>query len=200
MAGIKRGRARKSIEQLKIEGKYRADRHGPETQDYGPTNPPVRPRSLTGEAKKLWDSITPRLVEVGIATDLDTQTLASMCEWWAEYRAAVEERQEELKGLRDLAKAILQLSREIAEHGATDATLLVLDRSVESIGLAIADGGSRAKRRIERMKAAYQMFSTIAARFGMTPTDRRAMRDVQSSVEKDDPITLFLKQRQDLVG
>lgn len=199
MAGIKRGRARKSIEQLKLEGKYREDRHGAETQDVG-GNPPVRPKGLAGEAKKLWDAITPRLVEVGIATDLDTQTLSSMCEWWAEYRAAADEQRAEQQGLVALAKAIQRLAKEVAQHRAGDDTLLAMQNAMDAITTSVVDGGMRAKRRIERMKSAYQMFAVIAARFGMTPTDRRAMRDVQTSAEKDDPITLFLKQRQDLAG
>lgn len=190
MVQTRRGRARKSVEELKLAGQYRADRHA-DTSPL-PKGKPIKPAYLTGEASALWDFITPRLEELEIATDLDSQTLASMCEWWAEFRDASRGRAEYEEGLKLLAREINRLSTHAFAHGVTSD---LLDRLGCTIGDMVEQRSKQDVRRVNRMKSAYAEFSRIAARFGMTPVDRRAMRDVTTET-RDDPFSAFLKERQ----
>lgn len=41
---------------------------------------------LEGEAQAAWDHLSPRLIELGLATELDSHELVAMCHWWGEYR------------------------------------------------------------------------------------------------------------------
>lgn len=81
-------RPRKPVEQHIIDGTYRKDRHGPAPQpdpDGGDDlGPPVKPRSLTGEAGKIWDQLARQLT--GVLRARDTLLLVEMCRWWAELK------------------------------------------------------------------------------------------------------------------
>jgi phage terminase small subunit len=88
MVNGKRGRTRKTTEQIKRDNKnYQPDRHG-----YGaiqaPAKPPRKPSYLTKnkEANALWLKYVPQLIEMGHVTELDVPQLTAMCEWWARYR------------------------------------------------------------------------------------------------------------------
>lgn len=82
-----RGRPRKPVEQLKREGRFRKDRHGDRSEPVI-DDVPTRPKTLTGEAKALWDEVVPALIKAGVARATDAPLLVSMCELWALYRAA----------------------------------------------------------------------------------------------------------------
>lgn len=84
---------------------------------------------LEGWAEEFWNHNVPRLVEVGLATELDSHELCAMCEWWAEYR-----KWQEMRGTEEVP---------INDY-----------------------------RRMTGMAASYKQFRTIAAKFGLTPTDR----------------------------
>lgn len=192
-----RGRARKSVEQRKLEGTFRIDRHG--GNNIEPIGEPVKPKNLKGSASDLWDEITPELVRLGIATSVDSSSLATLCEWWREYRDAADSRDEQEKGLAKVATSISALATAIetaGNHETAKKALQVLSDLRDIIG----DAAALNKSRVQRMKAAYAEFSRIAARFGLTPMDRRAMRDVDPSNKGDDPITKFLKSRENLVS
>lgn len=194
MVGTKggRGRPRKSVEQLKLEGKFRADRHGGNGVE--PKGKPIKPDNLEGEASRFWDAVTPELVELGIATEVDSAALASLCEWWGEYRDACDEKIEHERGLQALAEAVNKLSGALLVLDAEAAGELA-ERVLEEIGHELVNTASRKRSRLARMKTAHAEFTKLAARFGMTPMDRRAMRDVNNGNVPDDPITQFLKKR-----
>lgn len=194
MAGIKggRGRPRKSVEQLKLEGQFRADRHGGNGLE--PKGKPIKPDNLDEEASRFWDAVTPELVELGIATEVDSSALSSLCEWWGEYRSACDERIEQERGLQALAESINKLSGTLLAIDAEVAGELA-ERVLEEIGHELVNTASRKRSRLARMKAAHAEFTKLAARFGLTPMDRRAMRDVNSGNVPDDPIAQFLKRR-----
>ncbi len=82
---MKRGSKPKPKEAHILAGTFRADRHDGEPVAEGV---PVRPPDMKGEAKALWDSITPQLVANGTAKNLDTSALVACCELWGLYRAA----------------------------------------------------------------------------------------------------------------
>lgn len=83
----------KSIEQHKMEGTYRADRHGdgvallvagrPELEDL--RDPPAH---LPKEAKGFWQSTILKLVDVGIADKVDIPALEQLATQYARIRFA----------------------------------------------------------------------------------------------------------------
>ena len=46
---------------------------------------PTPPKHLKGEALKLWNSITPWLIAMGVAKAIDSGELGRLCQWWARY-------------------------------------------------------------------------------------------------------------------
>ena len=57
-----------------------------------PKGKPKRPRGLSTIEAKHWNYNIPKLVELGIATDLDQNALESMVRWWGLYSEAMEAR------------------------------------------------------------------------------------------------------------
>lgn len=197
MAGFKRGRPAKSVEQRKLEGTYRADRHGPAVHPVG--GKPIKPAYLKGVASETWDDLEPRLLETGIVSDLDSKTFAAMCEFYALYREAAVEHEQQIAGLAEIAQAINRLAGAVAISTGGDLYPLAERISEDIAVLTLAIGSNAKRKRLDNMKAAYAQFSQIAARFGLTPVDRRAMRDVSTEKTEDDPMTRFLNRRLNLV-
>ena len=44
------------------------------------------PSGLSPMAQQHWQSVVPQLVEMGVAKEIDTEALATMCESWSRYR------------------------------------------------------------------------------------------------------------------
>src|SRR5437899_2879596 len=80
---------RKSADELKLSGQFRADRHADRLHVPKMPGTPAKPRGLDKEAGKLWDSIVPQLVAKGYVAEIDQYLLQSMCELWGLYRVAV---------------------------------------------------------------------------------------------------------------
>ena len=76
----------KSIEDLRMFGGYRADRHSKRETVYQSEDFPRAMKRLDGEALALWDRIVPQLIETETVSDLDSPELTALCEWWACYR------------------------------------------------------------------------------------------------------------------
>jgi phage terminase small subunit len=188
MANNKRGRRAKSPEHLRLQGTYRDDRHADRT-DLTLDGQPVRPDHLTGEAAALWDSCVPYLSDKGFVCAVDSQALTAMCEWWAEYRRAADERTDTEQGLHDLAEAV----RELADRCIIQDVSEIAYRVINDIGSAIEGRSMQQKRRVDRMAKSWREFLSIAGRFGLTPIDRQGIKATNQS--SDDPFTLFLRNR-----
>ena len=80
------GRPRKPTSHLKLHGNYRADRHGDRADEPQPKGAPEMPSHLKGDARLLWCKVVPQLVGAGMAKSIDAYSLASMCEWYRQYR------------------------------------------------------------------------------------------------------------------
>lgn len=191
MANNKRGRRAKSPEMLKLNGTYREDRHG-DRADLQVGGEPKRPTHLKGEARKLWNTVVPVLVEQGYASELDSQSLTAMCEWWAEYRSAADEQVEDAKGLADLAEAIRQLA---AACGDQDVSKVVYQLSFD-IAKAMEGRSMQRKRRMECMSKAWREFFSIASRFGLTALDRQGIK-AGGGPKADDPFVALIKAREE---
>lgn len=74
-----KGRARKPDEQHILAGTFRADRHGDPSTSIVAEGLPVRPRNLQGAARKVWDAVVPKIIEMGTAKEIDSDSLATYC-------------------------------------------------------------------------------------------------------------------------
>ena len=81
-----RGPAPKTVEQLKLSGSYREDRHGDRGTPPQPGGQPFAPFKLSEEAAQLWDVVVPKLTALGVATALDSFELAAMAEHYGSWR------------------------------------------------------------------------------------------------------------------
>ena len=84
----KRGPKPTPSEQLKRQGRYRADRRKDEPEP--PTGNAAMPEWVGEHAQKHWEAIAPWLKESGLLTVLDTVALGLMCDAMAEYLEAGE--------------------------------------------------------------------------------------------------------------
>jgi P27 family predicted phage terminase small subunit len=82
-----KGRPRKPITNLILEGNFRPSRHGDLSATWQPDGEPIKPDWLTGDGAKLWDALVPQLAARGVATQIDEAELAAACNWWSLYRA-----------------------------------------------------------------------------------------------------------------
>ena len=83
------GQLPKTVNELKITGQYRKDRHGDRGNAELTPGQPGMPRWLTDRAAKdMWYRLAPSLYKSRIATQEDAYALASLCEWWSEWRKA----------------------------------------------------------------------------------------------------------------
>lgn len=70
----------------KEQGKIYSSRYGDREHEPEPDGEPVMPDWLVGAAREHWEDVVPQLVLLGVATSLDTSSLAMMCESWQEWR------------------------------------------------------------------------------------------------------------------
>ncbi len=97
---------------------------------------------LDGVALDCWNYITPRLIQLGLATELDSYELCAMCEWWGKYR------------------------------------------------FHMAQGDDY--RNHNMAVASYKQFRVIAAKFGLTPTDRVGLQGAKPT--GDDELEMLMAQ------
>jgi len=71
---------------LKLRGSWRGKKRGPGLQ--GDQKRPARPIWLTGEGRKEWERVAPKLFENGLLTELDRVPLALYCQAYADYLEA----------------------------------------------------------------------------------------------------------------
>lgn len=77
---------RKTTEDLRLHGNYRADRHANRERVPQTGVDPKPMAKLTGEALKFWKQIVPELIELKAVSSLDSAELTALSEWWGEYR------------------------------------------------------------------------------------------------------------------
>lgn len=80
------GRPRKPTGMHKVDGTFRADRHG-ERADAGHDffQVPTKPKDLKGEGAKLWKLVVDNLAASRSTSKLDTASLHAMCKFWNRY-------------------------------------------------------------------------------------------------------------------
>jgi P27 family predicted phage terminase small subunit len=88
MGGFGSGRPGMSVEQHKLHGTYRKDRHGKPSKVV-PTDatafPP--PKWLTKEARSFWRQNAPELCRLGLLDGLSQTMFMALCETWSHWRA-----------------------------------------------------------------------------------------------------------------
>lgn len=71
---------------LKINGGLRKGRHDDRDREPQPAGDAIQFVELEGEALRAWEFLAPRLIAMGLATEVDSLEVCAMCEWWGEYR------------------------------------------------------------------------------------------------------------------
>lgn len=99
-------RAKVPVEQRLLEGTYKPSRHGPIPTASGPGCVPEKPKSLKGEAARLWKDLLallkPRL------QPSDGLMLASLCRWQARMDALQAKLDEIEPGTVEFGRVIVQ--------------------------------------------------------------------------------------------
>jgi len=125
------GRPRKPTELLKLEGGYRADRHGERKMEPQPTGTPQKPDNLSEDASRHWDEIAPGLIETGVATVADGPALVRLCQFWAECCEAERAEPHDRKRLLRMAAAHKEWLVLAVKFGLTP-----VDRAKIGVGLS----------------------------------------------------------------
>ena len=132
------------------------------------------PSRLSPDAKKIWREIAPSLKRLGLLTNLDVSELAKFCEMEAMYR-------------REIAWVV--------EHGSH---MPIRGRSIyNNEGKKVAEGNIirliKTPAFVSAMATADRA-SRIAAKFGMTPSDRTALK-VTGKETTESAMEEYLKRR-----
>ncbi len=136
---------------------------------------PSRPEWLSPEAKREWNRVTKELDALGLLAKVDRALLASYCECWGTYVAAV----------RALRAKRLAAERAAAEAGeqSDPGSWLTFTTQKGYVGQAPEIG---------IMKAMTEKMQQLSARFGFTPADRSKM--AMPEVQQEDPLAAFLSR------
>jgi phage terminase small subunit len=80
------GKRKKPTQLLKLEqGKVYASRYGDRDHEPQPDGVPIQPAELGEHGQEQWNRLVPRLIRLGVATDLDSDALYAMCQEWDRY-------------------------------------------------------------------------------------------------------------------
>lgn len=71
---------------LRLHGGLRPERHADRDREPQPEGCAQQVCALEGAALDCWEYVVPRLIQLGLATELDSHELVAMCEWWGKYR------------------------------------------------------------------------------------------------------------------
>lgn len=178
-----RGRLPKHPDQLKMEGQWRAGRHG--IQRPKGKGKPRMPKLLTGEARSFWKKYSGLLDEV--ATDWDSASLTLLSEMYAEFMDATKQRDTMI----DVAEALTKVLNDMLLVVPNDE---VYEKIAESLDVFAGFVKKNCRFRHERIISTYRCFLAMAKEFGLTPAARRALPEATQSI-KDDPFESFLKNR-----
>lgn len=123
------GRNRKPLELHKLQGTWRADRHGSPLGDSEERNLPVKPEGLSSDASRFWDQLTILLAK--ILRESDGPQLREMCEWYADIGRIRAKMQKTLPGSDAFTRLIKQaaLARQNFDSIAKRFALTPSDRA-----------------------------------------------------------------------
>ena len=105
----KRGPGKKPTAIVKMEG-ARTDMMAPRQREPAPPGVPTPPIDLEGEAKKHWDEVVPILINMGVATSVDSHALTQMCHWWAEWKKLADRETKPITALQTASYNWLRLA------------------------------------------------------------------------------------------
>ena len=157
------GRPRKPIENLQLEGTYRADRHknvGDSKAIALPKDSIIEaPASFSAKTKKCWESIVPTLVVQGILSEADLPSLDLMFQSYEEFLKA--------------KAAIKKFDKEHPD---------LLDK--ETI--------DNRKKLNAWLSQSINDFNKIAARFGIMPSERVKSMNLSEGKKNEDPLEVVI--------
>lgn len=151
-----------------------------------------RPDGMSPEAAELWDQVAPLLNDKRLACGLDSTALLSMCEWWSEYLDLLRSKTRTVCAIEKLAGAIDNLANAIFTAGGDTETA---DEVLRLTGDVLDELSTRSRHRISTMATASGEFLAFAARFGLTPADRKKIQGRPGSDPKSNPLLEMLQRK-----
>ena len=79
------GRPRKPTKTLKLEGAFKKDPKRARPDEPEPEGVPILPGELGHYGLDQWNRVIPQLVKMGVATEVDSDSLYAMCKEWDRY-------------------------------------------------------------------------------------------------------------------
>lgn len=158
-----KGRPKKPVETLALQGTYRDDRHKNRSDSKAIALPKdaviAAPANYSAKTKKCWDSIVPALIVQGILSEADLPSLDLMFQSYEEFLKA--------------KAAIKKFDKQYPD---------LLDK--ETI--------DNRKKLNAWLSQATNDFNKIAARFGITPSER--LKNIQEADKKktEDPLEVVI--------
>lgn len=90
MGGKGSGRRRKPTPILKLQGQFRADRHGDRSDVELATGKPIKPQGMPPVADAMWEHLTGCIHE-DLLAEADSSCLEGLCRWYAVWQSAMSE-------------------------------------------------------------------------------------------------------------
>ncbi len=154
------GNARKSLDQHKLDGTYRKDRHGAIKNPEPPTGRPEIPAELCEVAHAEWDRMMWRLEQSQSVTKVDDAVVFQYCRLYAETETVAELQSEAQASLKILEENV----REIAK---TD--LMALFQEIGAMRKLI----SKCTDQLRNGRMAIRQY---LVEFGLTPASRSRIK------------------------
>ena|ERR1022692_4558494 len=156
---------RKSLQEHKIQGTYRPERHGlnVRTSLTGALTSITAPKFLSKVARQEWNRVCPLLAEQGILADIDQSLLASYCQMYAHWRSSEDD---------------------IAKNG-----LVITVESQTRTGRTSKPVQNPAVRNSIQF---HRSMVQTAVKFGINPLDRPRIEIPSDDIDETDPFQAFL--------
>jgi P27 family predicted phage terminase small subunit len=123
---------------------------------------PDMPDDLDADAQKVWNTLGPKLLRIGLLTDADGDAFAILCQ---------------------IRSRLTQIHRIMHPTDGTQPALVQMKVTVDGSGQEHTELKPSPYTTMERLY--YQLFRQYAAEFGLSPRGRVGLRTVGSSNDDD---------------
>lgn len=132
------GRPPKPTAHYKVYGDAHPERHADREYEPRPEGDAVQLAELDDEEREAWNFLWPRLTKLGLATELDSHELTSMCQWWAKYQKYMRSADDDYRNHNMAISAYKQFRTIAAKFGMTPVDRVGLKGNAPTIDDEIA--------------------------------------------------------------
>lgn len=127
-----RGRPRKPVAALKVNGGFRKDRHGDREHEPSSDTPVTCPEWLAGDALDFWNDVVPKLRAMKILDGADAGSLIGLCVAWSNWRREQRAYEAEIGKIHRVNSAWATFDRLAGKFGLNPAARIRLATPEES--------------------------------------------------------------------